>query len=517
MKKYKYFSILIGFVVIVLSSLSIIYFSFFPKEGLVFLKRHYTNSQDVYTYVSFIEQAKQGKILFENLFTSEPQEPSLFRPSYLLIGKFASITHLSSIDAYHISRVIFSVLFLLTLYKFLGYFFKDDKNKFITFVLIITSSGLGFLVYKWIPNSTDLWIPEGNTFLSLGEAPHFILSQTLMLLGFISFLNYLKDKKVIRIVLSSLLFLLLSFEHPFNLIVIAPTLLLTALWSEIPLINAILISFGSSIGLIYQYYESLKNPILASWQVQNVLLSPQPFTYLLGYGLIIYFVFIEIENHIKTVKFTPFYKFLLVWVTTTAILVYAPVNFQRRFIEGVHIPFGILATSGLLYFVSKQKEKYRSNIITGTIVLMSLTSIFMIYSDFSVINNDKQGDYYYHIDKSETDSIYWLMDQTGSQDIILSNWYIGNIIPGITGRKVYLGHQIQTSNWTKKNADLDVFVNNRDLVTSKKFIDDNRITYIFIGKNDILIKNGFKPENYPEIKSVYNKDGVTIYKVETTK
>jgi hypothetical protein len=37
------------------------------KNSLTFLGRRIINSQDVYTYVAFIEQAKQGKILFSNL------------------------------------------------------------------------------------------------------------------------------------------------------------------------------------------------------------------------------------------------------------------------------------------------------------------------------------------------------------------------------------------------------------------------------------------------------------------
>lgn len=516
MKKYTFFAILISLGVLLISSLPIIYFSLYPKDDLVFLGRRYVNSQDVYTYVSFIEQAKQGKNLFENLYTGEPQKPALLRPSFLLTGKFANFTNLSSINAYHISRVVFSLLFFLALYQFLNYFFQNERHKLIAYTIVITSSGLGFLLYKLAPNTVDLWIPEANTFLSLGEAPHFILSQALMLFGYTSFLTYLKDKNIPDIVLSLLMFLILSFEHPFNLMVIAPTLLITALWNKVSWKSSILIAAGSALGLIYQYYTTLTNPILASWQAQNILLSPPPMAYILGYGLIIVLAVIYAEKLLKTNLDTP-HKLLIVWILVTALLLYAPVNFQRRLVEGLHIPLGILATGGLLFWVQKYKENISNQIIVFAILLLSTTSIFMVYTDFRMINEDKIDSYYYHINPAEVEAVTWLSTQTTSKDIVLSNWYLGNIIPGLTGGKVYLGHKIQTVDWDGKNKALDSFVQNTDPTTSQKFLVDNSITYIFLGKNDILLKNGFKPENYPSLKSVYEKEGVTIYRVEVVK
>src|SRR5258708_31555360 len=55
----------IGMALIVLAFIPspILYFSLFPKNGLIFLGRRDLNWRDVYTYVSYIEQAKEGRWL----------------------------------------------------------------------------------------------------------------------------------------------------------------------------------------------------------------------------------------------------------------------------------------------------------------------------------------------------------------------------------------------------------------------------------------------------------------------
>src|SRR5690242_2618459 len=180
MKKYTLSAILLSILVILTSAAPILYFYLHPQQDLVFLGRRYVNSQDTYTYLSFIEQAKQGRILFENLYTTEAQTHSLLRPSYLVIGKVAQSTGTSSIIAYHAARLVLSLLFCAALYHFLKHFFKDERERFLAYALILTSSGVGWVLAHWSQTSTDLWIPEGNTFMMLGEAPHFILSQILM-------------------------------------------------------------------------------------------------------------------------------------------------------------------------------------------------------------------------------------------------------------------------------------------------------------------------------------------------
>lgn len=513
MNKYKWFAIIVSIIVLVLSSAPVIYFSLYPKDDLIFLGRRYTNSQDSYTYISFIEQAKQGHNLFKNLYTSEDQSYSLLRPSYLLIGKIASLTNTNSLTSYHLSRVVFCVIFLFVLWKFLGYFAQDDKSKFVLYTLILTSSGLGFLVSQWLPNSIDLWVPESNTFFSLGEAPHFILSQLLMLAGFGSFLAYLKTPKTVLIASSILAFLALSFEHPFNLVVIVPILFVVCLWQKLSWLKTILIPLAAGLGLIYQYYLTLSNPILSAWQSQNLLLTPIPLLVFSGYGFLLILAVVGTEKILKLNKLTTSQQLVITWAVITAISLYLPFNFQRRLIDGFHIPLTILAGIGLTSMISHFKLKTQNLLLWIVILFLSATSVFMTYVDFRQIGQDTSNNYYYYLHKDELVALNWLVDNSSEEDIVLSNWYLGNLIPGLTGRQVYLGHQVQTIDSDKKTKELDRLLSTNTPDAFADFLRRNQIKYLFFGRNDSMFNSGFNPNIHPEINRVYDHNGVQIYQV----
>lgn len=522
MKKEHFFAILIALAALVINNLPIFYFNLVKKDSLVFLNRRFINSQDVYTYVSFIEQSKQGRNLFENLYTSEPQKANLFRPSYLLAGKIASLLNISSIATYHLFRILFSILFFFILYIFLHHFFDQPTKRLLAFTIILTSSGLGFILKKWFPDSTDLWIPESITFLSLAEAPHFILSQILMLSGFHFLLTFSEKKKFSSLLLSTLSFLFLSFEHPFNLFVIMPIIFFFSLWSGLSFAKSLLLVFINSAGIIFQLIQTSQNPILKLWQTQNILLSPAPSQYLGGFGFLLAFVLIGFEKCLRQFKDEKSYKLVLLWIFITVILLYSPFSFQRRFIEGVHIPISIIATVGILAVYDRLKGpfKVKSKILISrilvivSVLILSLSSFCSISEDFRLINGDSIDSYYYYLASPEVQAINWLKENTNFNNIVLTNWFYGNLIPGISGRKVFLGHKIQTSNFDLKVEKINSFLLEENNDSALSFLKENQISFIFLGLNDSMLGYGFKPDQKPFLERIYDKEDVLIYKVK---
>ncbi|PJA90813.1 MAG: hypothetical protein CO135_04035 [Candidatus Levybacteria bacterium CG_4_9_14_3_um_filter_35_16] len=519
MRREYIFAILISFAVLLFSNLPIIHFNLFPNDNLVFLNRRLTNSQDVYTYVSFIEQAKQGKILFENLFSSEPQTSSILRPSYLLIGNFAKIFNVSSIFTYNLFRILFSLTFCFILYKFLSRFFETEKKRLFAFSLILTSAGLGWLSFFFPLNSTDLWVPESITFMSFSEAPHFMLSQTLMLLGFYYFLEFTAKKKLLKLIYSFIFITFLTLEHPFNVIVIISSVVVYLLWTGYPRIKTLLIGALFSLGLIFQFFFAYLNPTLKNWKEAS-LASPSPEQYLMGFGLLLIFTIFGIEQAFRNKDNE--LKILLTWIFFTAILIYAPLNPQRRFLEGVHIPISLVAVFGIITIFSYLRKTLKENAgfilpkIAGfLIIILSLSSFFSIFRDFQTIAKDNPKDYYYYLNPSEPEAMDLIKKRTNSNDVILSNWFYGNLIPGLTGRKVYVGHKYQTFEFDNKVNKINSFLLEKNDKTALSFLQSNKISYIFLGVNDSMLKYGFKPDKKPYLQKVYAKNGVFVYKVKS--
>lgn len=497
--------------------------------GMEFLGRRYLNSQDTPTYFSFIEEAKQGDFLFQNLYTTEKPAPRFFRPSYLLIGKTAQVLRLPNPWAFHLFRLLFGVAFFVTAYFFFSFFFAKETQRLLALIILAFSSGLGFVLEKFIPQSTDLWVPEANTFLTLSDSPHFVLSQTLMLLVFTSFLWALKKPRPLAILLGGGAAFLLAFEHPFALAIIYLTfglLFVTYLsWqNKIPKsflkIGAVLL-LPSILGVIY-YFFLLKNPVMAAWSKQNVMPSPSFLSYLSGFGLLLPLAVLGILPLLKIGEEKSL--LLLSWILATGLLLYSPFPFQRRFVEGAHLPLTVLATFGLgsLLFALESFFKkaqlrlplWRPVFLALLILLLSLTNIKNLLRDRQVFSADKPDAYYYYLLKGEAKGFFWLRENVAADKIILASWFYGNLIPGFTGRRVFLGHQVQTIDFEKKRAFLDAFFSQLTDEERQNFLRQEKIDYLFFGKDDYFLRlGGFKPEEKDYLRTVYRQDGVQIFAV----
>jgi hypothetical protein len=513
--EYKH-AIVISLLIILLVNLPLIYFSFFPKDELVFLGRRVINSQDLYTYLSYIEQSKTGSIFLQNMYTTEPQTATLVRPSYVLIGKVARLLDLTPIVAYHGARVLFSFLFCFVLFCFIKNFFEKQSERLLAFVIVLLSSGWGAFLYKFF-NSSDLWIPESNTFLSLGESPHFILTQTLMLCAILLFVKYVSERKIKYCIGVFLCLFPIAFEHPFDLLVIVPTLFISIWWhkKKFPSKGIVLLCALCLSGLSYAFLQQYLNPLFAKEQLQGASISPAPLYYLIGYGFLIPLA-IRGGETVFTSK-NIFWKICIVWVFLGAIALYAPVTFQRRMSEGLHIPIALLASLGIFSLyreIYPYMKQITRPIFISFFLLLFATSFSAIYNDFITIRQNTTNSYYYYISKGDADALKWLSENSNASDYILTNWFYGNLIPGMMPRKVYLGHTAQTITFADKVTALNTFLLDTNILSGSQFLKDNHISYIFLGSGDSMLQYGFKPDERAYLEKVYSKDDVFIYKVK---
>ncbi len=514
MKKEHLIATLVAVLVILFVNAPILYFSFVGKLDLTFLGRRVINSQDMYTYLSFIEQSRQGKLIFENLYTTEPQSPTIIRPVYLAIGTFARFTHTSSLQSYQLARVLASLYFCFILYLFISELFQREKQRVCAFLLVLTSSGLGWLLGRFINQSSDLWIPESNVFMSLAESPHFIFSQALMLTVLYCYVRFLKTKRSHLPIVILICCALLAFDHPFDLMILGPVLFFTGLLSSAALAPTFLLSFFSVIGIAYPLYQLRVNPVFASEQAQGVSLSPSPMAFLSGFGMFIPLALSGANTWLLSRRAS--IKLILLWSGIGIVMMYAPVGFQRRLSEGISIPISLLAAAGLFQLYSVIKS-YRVRLavpcIAAITIFLLLGSVQLVITDFQTIGKDSKASYYYFVSTEEYEGLTWLREHTQPTDVILSNWFYGNLIPGTSGRRVYVGHKAQTITFEDKVARINSFLLEKDDEKSQSFLRENSITYIYVGNNDSLLQYGYHPESKSYLEKVFDKGGARIFKV----
>lgn len=452
------------------------------KTPEVYLGRSIVNSADTYIFLSHIESVKQGEILLPNLYTSSPRDAFFIKPIYIFIGLIARIFNLNSLLIFHISRFFLSILFFGTLWVLVGFFFSRFKDRFLAMTLVSTSTGLGFLLKDKLPSSIDLWVPEANTFFSITEAPHFIWSQIGILIIVITLLKFRLTGKIVFLATGSVFSSLVVLEHPYLIpfLLLLPPLFLIISSNKLSdyLVNssvAVALPLLFAV-LLYIFFQNSSG--LAQYSKQVVLSTPSILNVLSGYGLLIP---LGVYGIIRG-KIDDSAKYLLViWFSILALSIYMPFSFQRRLLEGLHLPIAISAALALVGL--SLKNNFAKLLLVGLLVFLSLGNIYMIEYSIREIRSDTGEEYSYHIYKGDLEGLLWIRDNSAKQDLILSNFYYSNIIPGITGRYVYSGHLFNTVDSKSKSALYDKFITGNKL-QRKSFIEANNPRFIFFGKVD---------------------------------
>lgn len=480
-----------------------------------------TFDQD-YSYFSMMEQAKNGHVLFKNLYTGEDHQAIFFRPLFLAMGLFAKYAHLENFVVFHLFKLIFIIIFIFVVYRFIAIFLTEKIQRQICLIILLFSSGLGFLGQRLFGYlSSDLWIPESQTFASFFTQPHFVLSQILILLCFIFILN----KKLKFAAYAGLANLLLGLEHPFDLPITLgiPFIYFIILYfwkKDLRLKNYLIYFFISLIPIIYQLASLKIEPIAKSWNDQNILLSPSIFSWIIGYGAVIILAVIGFAKFFKTKSQN--LLFINLWAIINLILLYLPVNFQRRMSEGLHIPLTILATIGLLMaynylnqFVKKEKIfSYIPKAVFLWLVVLALpfTNINRVANIFDHYAKAKALPYYF--DQDFYQAIKYFNEQKINDQIILAAPKNGPFIAGLTNNKVYLGFIFQTKDYfLKKDTVAWFFRDNKKIKQKLDFLQKRNINYILYGPEERKLGN-LDLNNKQFSQQIYQNNNYIIYRIK---
>ncbi|MBI4415039.1 MAG: hypothetical protein HY566_02255 [Candidatus Kerfeldbacteria bacterium] len=493
---------------------------------------------DTNVYFSFMKQAAQGHVFIENLHTSEPQDGSIFHPLWLVLGWIAGLFRLSIPVVFHVARVVAGVFFLLVAYAFIGEAFNDRRRRIIALVLLAFASGVGTFFSIGISGSNptqilllwpaDQWVTESNTFMTLMHSPLFILSQLLLLMIF--WLNLRDDRRTPIWYLGTLV-ALLALLHPYDMVTVFAVLgiwelarafsgghRLSALTSGVR--RLFLLSLFAIPPLAYYYLVGKIEPAIGLWSKQNITLSPPVHNYILGYGLLLAFAIVGIvavrRNNTTT------FRFPIVWLLAGLVLLYVPVQINRRFTNGLHLPLVLLATTGidLLWRWLESRFPNRELLRHAMLALAGWILGFGLF--FSTITGIARAIYYeadpaqslYHIRASAAAAMDWLEQNAPARSVVLSHSFTGNILPARTGLRVYLGHGHQTVNYGEKGWKVTkwFYWTNGDDGAKEEFLRVNNIRYVYYGPDE-KGKGRFRPDEKEYLRLVFVRGDDRVYEV----
>ncbi len=539
-KERKWAMIITG-VAIAASSLPYVFGWIIAGTHHYFMADNPLGSADTNVYFSFMKQAEQGKVFAENLFTSEPQRGSLLHPLWLLLGWVAGLFRLSIPFVYHAARVVLGIVFLVMVYRIIAALFADTRSRLIALVLLAFSSGIGtfFSIGDWNNYSVlllllpaDQWVSESNTFLTLMHSPLFILSQ-ILLVSIVWSLVRDRDARQNPFWLGCLVFLL-GLVHPYDLVTVvavAVALILVRAFAKDStqtmevlrhsIWRIALVGLFAIPPIIYYYLAGKSEPAIGLWSRQNVTESPLPHSYIIGYGAILVFAvagFVAWRKSKNTGKLL-----VLAWTVTNIVLLYLPVQINRRFSNGLHIPLVLLATVGITILWGWAEKKLTSHLALhhASIAALGWTiGIALFFSNTVLLAKalfveSHPADTSIYALRSTIAAMDWLEKNAPRESVVMSGFLDGNLLPARTGLRVYVGHGHQTINWGQKVS----FVTQKFFRASytnadrRQFLINNNIAYLLYGPDEKSLGN-FQPQSVPYLVPVFSDGDVSVYRVE---
>jgi len=197
--------------------------------------------------------------------------------------------------------------------------------------------------------------------------------------------------------------------------------------------------------------------------LQNLTPTPYLSVTLVSYGLLVPFALWGAARRLRDRSRASL--LLVVWFVVHALLLYAPVLFQRRLTQGFEFPLILLALDGLL---ALRTILLRTRMGAGFLVGAGAGPImaFLLLMGFGMSTANVFGSelqlVLYPKSKSIGDAVYlpqdqvaayrWIHANSTDADVSLALPFDGLFAAGLSGRRTYIGHGIETLHSSDKAA-----------------------------------------------------------------
>ncbi len=516
--------------------------------------------EDGNSYVGKMRLGARGLLDFYLFYTPEPHAsaPFVFLPYILpgwLVGRFINDHDPMLFQAltltYHLMQIIFNLLFIVVLYRFIAVFIKQPRTRMLALILATLGGGFGWLLTFLSSTPAEFFIPEGFSWLILLGLPHLALARAALLGGFLFLFRALSTTHsetggknpaptqsstgiflgTRYAVLSALCWLIVGLTVPFYLPIIYVILATwgLVLWIAHRRFPREFVIAGGIAAVItlplfaYFTYTFAANPIFAIWSSQNILQSPPPLDYVAAYILLVAFALIAGRWLWRKLSSKRFQHFgLLLWPIVVPILVYLPLNVQRRMAEAVIVPLAILAAVGLRFL--KRQPRWK-RVYRPAIVVMCMSSmVFLLFMFFGVLSPARP----LFRPTAELATLDWLNNNTPADSVILTafdtgkllpqtNIDSGNLIPAYTNLRPYVGHGPETAHATDKDAlTRRFFADQMTTAARQSLYRSVDIRYIFYGplEKTLFTDASAIPVWQSDATKIYDTDGYQIWQVK---
>jgi hypothetical protein len=463
------------------------------------------NPIDGNSYLAKMYQGWLGSWRFTLPYSPHSGEGAYLFLFYLALGHLSRITGYSLHFVFHMMRLLGALILLIVLWNFYSQVSPTRIASRMAFLFALFGSGLGWFVSFFGILSADLWVAEGFPFLSAYANPHFPLGMSILIMVLTprresgQDRNSIFDKKfgLILVIMGLLLAILL----PFGIVLAVVILAVMSIWESWERVNPknklpqdkqigflqliystvnfrklILLCVGGIPVLLYQFWVTQSDPMLAIWSAQNLTISPPIWDLLISFAPVLLFGIPGAWFVWRKGGFAQ--RILIVWIIVGILLIYIPWGLQRRFLLGYMVPFAGLAGLGLDHLFSHQKRITIA--MLSVVIMMALpTNLLILVGGIGAIQSHEPM---FYLSKDEKISLDWLESNSPDDALVLASPQMGLFIPAYTGRRVLYGHPFETVNADVMEAKVEHFF--QGMIKDNEISTLSDVDYLFYGPRE---------------------------------
>ncbi len=517
------------------------------------------NIADYGVYMAWMRQGADGHFIAPSLY-APGANPVIVNPYYALLGLIAPHSFTGRVVVFQLARVVADGLLLAAIWTLINYVIADRRSARLALLFVAFSAGLGWVypAMDWANSAhfpVDVWQAESTTFLSMEAPPHIPMSECLQVSAITALLIAATRNNMRYAIVAGLAGMALGLFHTYDILSTG------AVWLAFVTVIVVrepkrLLPFAKAtaiavlltlLGTVPIAYELMTNVAFKS-RADSLTQSGSLIQVAVGYGLTLLFALVAITGGaIRMRRKAPLvltmegYTLLAVWMLVNVGVSYIPVAFQRKLIQGSHVPIAILASVGFCYLVSFVQTKIPRfpfwPIAIPFVACLFFTPMKLMLLDIPKLAKGIEGPTIeqYYIAKSEYDAMEWVDRSAAPGSIVQAipwlalgadgnvapcNITLATMTPGFTGHPVYFGHWAETPGFIGKlGQTMFIALAEQSDVDRAEAIRQTGIVYILVNTSPeagittlptVFSKLRILPRNF---KLVYENRGERVYQV----
>jgi hypothetical protein len=481
-------------------------------------------ADDATTYLSKMREGASGSWLWNDPYTSEPHGGVFLFGFYLLFGHLAGLLHVPMIAAYHLAGITGAIALVLAAERLCRRLLAPDRVN-LGLVLVVLGSGAGFLaqaagnpaIFGSRVEALDLHLPELSGWYSILAIPHFAWATALIITALLGLLRIADAPGWRPLALTAVSLIALTAIHPQMIPVLAVIWVgyraLLLLWGQRPSWRALAteaMAFAATLPLLaYNAWILFRDPTIAEWARQWRHQAPGPVSLALSLGLPLVLAIVGMS--VAWRRRDQGLALMLVWPPLVTALLYLPnlANIQRRLLDALFVPIGILAAVGLTNLTARlqRARARRIQVIMVTVCCFSSAIVLAIALRFASGAFSEA-----YINDDAWQAMQWLSSHHQADDRALSAPAAGQLLPAWAGVPVYVGHYSETLDYFQKIRNVSAILSPGEPDKAvQTFLAANRLTLLYWGPDEVA--TGFHPDDHAYLHAVYRHGAVTIYRV----